>query len=151
MEVFKLAELGTEHVITRYREWNRNLRTQFSRIMRQAGLQPWPRLFHNLRATRHTELAEQFPAHVACAWIGNTERVAQDHYLQATDDHWKRAIGQAAQKAAQQGAEILCTEQQGESSTNENRPEFPGGADECNSLPDMIIAATGLEPVTRGL
>ncbi len=37
---------------------NANLRTTFEKIVRRAGLTTWPRLFHNLRASRETELAE---------------------------------------------------------------------------------------------
>ena len=86
----------------RYRESNTNLRTQFNRIIRRAGHEPWPKLFQNLRSTRETELAEHFPLHVVTAWIGNSELVAAKHYLQLTDDHFIRAIGgQAAQNAAQ--------------------------------------------------
>ena len=59
------AEPGTEYVITRYRTANVNLRTQFLRIISRAGLEPWPKLFHNLRATRETELAETFPIHAS--------------------------------------------------------------------------------------
>ena len=62
----------TEFVITRYRDSNANLRTQLQRIIKRAGLKPWPKLFHNLRATRQTELSEEFPAHVVCSWLGNT-------------------------------------------------------------------------------
>jgi len=53
------------NVITRYRDANSNLRTQLERIIAKAGLKPWPKLFQNLRATRATELAAEFPAHVA--------------------------------------------------------------------------------------
>src|SRR5262249_32651655 len=49
-EVFEQAEPGTEYVITRYRSTNTNLRTQLIRIIRRAGLKPWPKLFQNLRA-----------------------------------------------------------------------------------------------------
>jgi hypothetical protein len=91
LEETGFAAAAGEPVITRYRDKNGNLRTQLQRIIRKAGLTPWPRLFHNLRATRQTELAEQFPAHVVCAWIGNTERVAQNHYLQVTDAHFEKA------------------------------------------------------------
>ena len=58
-----LAPVGTVYVVERYRKgsmgpkgWrNCNLRTQFERIIKRAGLEPWPRLFHNLRASRETE------------------------------------------------------------------------------------------------
>ncbi|MEX0775685.1 MAG: hypothetical protein WD042_08205 [Phycisphaeraceae bacterium] len=83
-EVFEQAEPGSEYVITRYRQANANLRSQLQRFIHRAGLQPWPKLFHNLRATRETELAEHFPLHVTCAWIGNSSAIAAKHYLQVT-------------------------------------------------------------------
>jgi len=70
LEVFEGAEEGTEYVITRYRDKNANLRTQLQRIVHKARLTPWPRLLHNLRATRQTELAEHFPAHVVVLGSG---------------------------------------------------------------------------------
>ena len=72
MDVFTEAEPGTEYVITRYRQANSNLRTQLKRIIRKAGLKPWPKLFHNLRSSRQTELAQSYPLHVVCEWIGNS-------------------------------------------------------------------------------
>ena len=80
-EAFELAPEGALYVITRYRDAKVNLRTQLLRILRRAGLEPWPKLFQNLRATRETELAKVYPIHVVCAWIGNTERIAAKHYL----------------------------------------------------------------------
>ncbi|MGB7156829.1 MAG: hypothetical protein WBD40_02105 [Tepidisphaeraceae bacterium] len=60
--------------ITRYRDPASNLRTQFLRILDAAGVAPWPKLFQNLRSTRQTELTEEFPAHVVCAWLGTPRR-----------------------------------------------------------------------------
>lgn len=85
------AEPGAEYVITRYRSPQVNLRTQLGRIIRRAGLQPWPKLWQNMRSTRETELAETYPLHVVCAWIGNSQPVAARHYLQVTDEHFRRA------------------------------------------------------------
>ena len=63
-EAYNLAEPGTEYVINRYRGDDQNLRTQFCRIIEQAGLEPWPKPFQNLRSTRETELASVHPMHV---------------------------------------------------------------------------------------
>src|SRR5687767_6032844 len=82
---------------------------QLHRIIRKAGLTPWPRLFHNLRATRQTELNEQFPAHVVCAWIGNTEKVAQNHYLQVTDDQRERLVRRDGHRPAVASSRIQST------------------------------------------
>ena len=70
---------------------NCNLRTQFERIIQRAGLQPWPRLFQNLRSSRETELMERFPIHTVTAWLGNTPAVAMRHYLQVRDEDFARA------------------------------------------------------------
>ena len=69
-----------------------NLRTQLERIVNRAGLESWPKLFHNLRATRQTELAADFPQHVVCQWIGNSEAVAMEHYLRVTDADFDKAL-----------------------------------------------------------
>ena len=111
-EVFEAAETGSTYVITRYRQANVNLRTQLQRIIKNAGLKSWPKLFQNLRSTRETELAERWPEHVVCAWIGNSKKVAREHYLQVTDEHFERAAmlpegtGEAAQNPTQQMSEL---------------------------------------------
>ncbi len=89
--VFDQAEPGTEFVITRYRNKKSYLRTQFLRIIKRAGEEPWPKPFQNLRASRQTELTATFPLHVVCRWIGNSALIADKHYLQVTDDHYKMA------------------------------------------------------------
>jgi integrase len=90
----KAQHLSEQPVITRYRQRNWNLRTQFERIIRKAGLTPWLKLFHNLRGTWQTELSEHYPDHVACGWIGNGQAVAAKHYLQTTDDHFDKAAAE---------------------------------------------------------
>ncbi len=107
------ADENAEFVITRYRDANANLRTQFNRIVRKAGLEPWKKPFQNLRSTRETELSECFPMHVVCAWIGNSESVAKKHYLQVTDDHFSRAVG-VAHSATHSAAIGSNPEQSGE-------------------------------------
>ena len=119
---------GTEFVITRYRDTNSNLRTQLLRILRRAGVQPWPKLFHNLRSSRQTELEETFPSHVVCQWIGNTEKVAATHYLQVTDEHFDRAL----QKAVQQMHADPRKEPQSEAGGCENTQELQGIACGCD-------------------
>lgn len=84
------------HVITRYRLPNSNLRTQLKRIIQRADMEPWPKLFQNLRSSCETELAERFPLHVVTAWLGNSIDVAQKHYLQVTEAHIAEAAKQQA-------------------------------------------------------
>ena len=74
---------------------NCNLNVRLRRIVKNAGLTVWPRIFHNLRSSRQTELAEIFPSHVVCAWLGNSEDIAKKHYYQVTDAHFAAASGHA--------------------------------------------------------
>ena len=102
------AKAGEKFVITRYRDLRQNLRTQFMRIIGGGGLEPWPRLFHNLRASRQTELEQEFPGYVVAKWMGNSESVARKHYLMVTEDHYLRAVqgpGNSAAPGAARGAE----------------------------------------------
>ncbi len=89
---FEQAEPGSQYVITRYRNKNANLRTQLLRIVRRAGVVPWEKPFQNMRSSRETELVEEHPLHVVCAWIGNTPTIASQHYLQVTNEHFAKAI-----------------------------------------------------------
>jgi len=80
---------------------NCNLRTPFQHLLRRAALKPWPRLFHAMRASRETELAQDgFPIHTVTAWLGNTPRIALKHYLTVTDDDFDRATGRSAKRSA---------------------------------------------------
>jgi integrase len=85
------APANSAWVISRVRSNKTNLRTQLERIIKEAGLKPWPKLFQNLRSSRETELMDDFPIHVVCAWMGNTPKVAAKHYLQVTGEHFDRA------------------------------------------------------------
>jgi Phage integrase family len=159
-QAFDEAEPGSEFVITRYRGTNANLRTQLNRIIGRAKVKPWPKLFQNLRSTRQTELAEKYPIHVVCKWIGNSRTVAQDHYLQVTDTHFDSASGCAETRGTESGtvdggkaSEPSGTEQQAETSPTAPIPVLPHGTDDlpihsdCYSLSDNnLVGAEGFEP-----
>ena len=154
---FEEAEPGAEWVITKHRDTGHNRRTHLMRIIRRAGLEPWPKLFQNLRSTRETELAESYPMHVVCAWIGNSQAVANKHYLQVTDDHFAQALRPqdgALQKAMQHPAELRCTEQQNRS-RDKSETAFGGSvqrnATPCKDRGSQSMGPGGLEPPTSPL
>lgn len=101
-KAFAVAADGAEYVVDKpsYRAaamrpggWaNANLRTQFLKILQRAGIVPWARLFHSMRASRQTELERDHPRHVVCAWMGNTAAVAEKSYLLVTDGDFERAV-----------------------------------------------------------
>ena len=87
LDAFDKAKAGDVYCITRYQKKQANLRTQLTRIITRAGLEPWPKLFHNLRSTRETELFKLTGGNVkaVCSWIGNSPEIAMQHYAQVTE------------------------------------------------------------------
>ena len=159
--VFDAAPVGSVNVIGRYRE-GANLNPHFRRIIKRAGLTPWDRTWHNLRASRQTELAATFPLHTVCAWIGNTKAIAAGHYLQVTDADWTRATGAAggcgesgAKSGAlptQNAAQHASAPDRGRSRESSEAPCFAGvsqpDADEREAVQNDPMGRAGLEPAT---
>ena len=85
-DAYDNAKAGDVYCITRYRPYV-NLCTQMIRIVKRAGLEPWPKIFQNLRSTRETELFKITNGNVkaVCSWIGNSPAVAMQHYAQITE------------------------------------------------------------------
>jgi len=141
---FESAPDGAVYCVERYRGAMQNLRTQFGRILERASVEPWPKLFVNLRSTRRTELQEKFPDHVVNKWLGHSGKVAEKHYLQVTEEHWT----QAGAFRTHAGSHI--TNHQGDNSSNHEttKPSVLLGSDGC-LLPLMgdLVTPTGIEPV----
>ncbi len=91
-DLFDEAEEGVERVIVGL-DSATNLRTHMFRILARAGVKPWPRLFHALRASCACDWVDQLPEHVVSSWLGHSPRIAAEHYLQTRDDHFRRAAG----------------------------------------------------------
>ncbi len=153
LAVFEQAEPGAVDVIGRYRQGS-NLNPQLRRIVKRAGLTPWDRTWHNLRASRQTELAASFPLHTVCAWIGNSKPIAAGHDLQVTDADWSRAVGagaEVAQKAAQQSHADTRTVSPMEDWETKNPATcgaFRGVVSECEDPDKTQVGRGGLEPPT---
>ncbi len=155
-EAFELAEDGAEYVVDhRFRQsasgpkgWsNTNLRTTFQKIICRAGLETWPRLFHNLRASRETELVETFPVQVVTDWLGNTPTVAMQHYLMTTDDHFARAAHNPAQSVHASSRDDTHEY----SPANEKTLEKRGFANASDLVQIGVVGPEGLEPPTNKL
>ncbi|TXT35294.1 MAG: integrase family protein [Planctomycetota bacterium] len=113
-----------------------NLRTRFEKIVKRAGVTQWPRLWHNLRASRQTELEERFPSHVVCQWLGNSEAIARKHYLQVREVDFQKAT----QKATQHTLECVGITSHGVT-TNAKTPGKP-------RVLALKVGDEGLEPAT---
>jgi integrase len=146
-EVFELAPEGSIYVITRYRDDSANLRTGLNRIIKRAGLEPWERPWHNLRASRQTELAKGFPLHVVCYWLGNKAAVAEAHYLQVTDADFERAAKSGARALQNQRQQAPAEDGIG-SHKKQKTPGKPGllplAANCCESMQNGPVPPSGV-------
>lgn len=126
-DAFELAEPGTVYVVRGAMADNirakmdgpngsndANTRTAFLKLIKRAGLLPWPRLFHTLRASCETDLLEKFPISAVTEWLGHSAAVALKHYTRVPDHLFERAAGggaesgaRAAQIQAQTGADVI--------------------------------------------
>ena len=157
---FELAPEGAVYVVDeRFRKalrpdgWgNCNLRTTFEKIIERAGLTQWPRLFHNLRASRETELVERFPVQVVVDWLGNTPTIALKHYLMTTDEHFAEAVNGDQKKAKQKAKQYTHAEgrkePQEKSVEAEKLRQLPVLAPSCETVQNAGMEDRGLEPLT---
>ncbi len=160
LQAFEAAADGQEYVIARYRDTTQNLRTQFERIALRAGVTMWSKPFHNLRASRESELMRQYDLATVCRWIGNSPTIAAQHYATSIDlnSDFKRAAGQAenapdgsAVKSAVKSAVVYPgVAMQGHEAKTENRDI----SQDCigmhvSACEDMGL--NGFEPLTSSL
>jgi integrase len=154
MEAYEMAPDGSEYVVERYRDPKANLGTQFKRIIRNAGLEPWPRVFNAMRASRVTELAAEYPSAVCTSWMGHTQAVAEAHYHMVRDEDFVRAAAEftrspsvpanaqsgansgasMSQNTAQQRAASTGNNQQKQSQTDKGVSFMPVPSSHCRSL-----------------
>ena len=109
----KRERLSEQPIITRYRDTRTNLRTQLLRTIRKAGLATWEKPWQNLRSSQATELAAEFPQHVAAAWLGHSTVIANKFYRQVTDTDFARAVGGTAttrETSSENCADFVATE-----------------------------------------
>lgn len=102
VESFERAEPGSDTVFSEITA-ETNLGTQLERIIKRAGVVPWPATFNNLRASRITELLDEFPIKAVTTWMGNSPKTALDHYAMVHEAHYEKAVQKAVQKAVHHG------------------------------------------------
>lgn len=90
------------------------------------GVQVVGNSWHNMRSSRQTELAEVFPSHIVCAWIGNSKAVADEYFLQVTEDHYARALEVQTPKAAHKRRITVEMGRNLKESAHEETPAFQG-------------------------
>jgi len=162
-EELQAPDRHPDFVIHLYRDSTQNLRTQFLRILRRAMVEPWPKPFGNLRASRATELRNFFPAHDVNLWLGHSQVIASRHYLTAQKDFWESAKVLPTMKREVSNAKSNATgsENNAKSNAASDRQMLPDvtqthqkhgfrqtPAPDGNSGPSSEIPPRGFEPLS---
>ena len=158
MELFEAAEPESgPFIISRHRGHGVNLRTHLERIIVRAGLTPWPKPFHNMRASRQSELMAAYDLATACRWLGNSPTIAAQHYAMSTDNDgaFRKAVGEpenascsALQNALQYTAVTSRNEPQATDAAMQKSPNLRGLTRADGTSNKVLLGRTGLEPVT---
>lgn len=137
-----------------------NMRTTFGKIVRRAGVEPWPRLWHSMRASCESDLAQSFPLATVTKWLGNTPSVALRHYVDPTEvafdsaRTWMPSTSGAksgapgAQNPAQHAAAGGSTELQPSPGITDGEAIF---ASPCGSLPVPSEYCTSVQRECMGI
>ena len=174
-DAFDIAKTGQVYCIARSRDNGANLRTHMNRIIKRAGLEPWPKTFQNLRSTRETELFKLTGnIKAVCTWIGNSPDVALKHYAQITEADQREAVKlsvlNSGKKRVQNPVHVVQNPVQIAAALNCKAPhevehEMPENLYFCDDKPEKTKARDsmrdtgflyhmgplGLEPRTQGL
>lgn len=135
-----------EFVISSDRDASKNWRSRLKRAIERAGLAPWPKLFHNMRASRESELYRQYPLATVCQWLGHDPAVAAQHYLHDgdADENFKHAAGVGLHvgllRAESTGKER--TQNRENPQNHEENAVLVGGGDD----PERALRAQNLAP-----
>jgi len=90
-ECYEQRDLNDDRIFTDDDFQKKGLNPKFKEYIKQAGVKPWKKTLHRLRASRETELMEEYSISVACKWSGNTPKVAMESYHKMRDVHFKNA------------------------------------------------------------
>ena len=139
-----------------------NMRSRFTKAIKRAGMEQWPKLFQNLRSSRQTELCAVHQPYLVCRWMGNTEAIAINHYLQETGQHLAQACTvptaiptaiPTAELGAHTGAETAVMSPQAPSQKSQalENKAFPIIDLHGQSQEMPLVGDEGLEPPTSSV
>ncbi|MBK8246435.1 MAG: hypothetical protein IPK85_03415 [Gemmatimonadetes bacterium] len=78
---------GREPLVTRAHLCNSS--RDAKAVIIRAGFVPWPKPLQSLRRWRASTWRQQYPADVVNRWLGHSQQVAMDHYVDVPENYYK--------------------------------------------------------------
>jgi integrase len=119
------ADADCEYLFPRLRR-HANQGTEAKRLVKKAGIEPWGDFFNTLRASRETELMDQYGLRKACQWIGNTPGIAMRNYSLLRHTAYEDEGGLGPEKSVVQSVVIPADLASFGLLQNAENPVFPG-------------------------
>ena len=133
-----------------------NVHNTFLRIVKRADQTPWSRLWHNLSASRGTELSEVLPSHAVAQLMGNSVAVSEKHYKMIMPQHFEslKAKGltdpnSKTQSGPKVGRQPPETDDDRGKQSQQTR-EFPEENEKAPANDEALVHLRGFEPLTFG-
>ena len=132
LDACKTVPVGEDHLYPEIDE-NTSKGSWVARLFRKAGVIHFPKPFVNMRSSCATDLSSHFPGYRCEYWLGHSEKIADKHYRQITDDHFVDAANSSKLyhlQSATNGAGFDKVEMAFESGNHDITP-FSQSATEC--------------------
>ena len=125
----------------------KSLASWIQKVAIRGGVDLWEKPFQNCRSSRDTELRKMFPEYLVNRWIGHTQQVAEDHYIQNLKNDFIDACT-AEKNRAKMGVEPAGIGCFGIEIGNSVTAASPCISTICNDIPNGEISSSrqGLEP-----
>lgn len=88
-----MVEMGVDAGIFPLRIRSDGIEDEFRKIIRRAGLAPWPKPFHTLRKNLATDWMAKYPPLDVARWLGHDVKVAANHYHQTRSESMALVTG----------------------------------------------------------
>ncbi len=95
-----------------------------------------------MRASRQTELLDQFPIKDVCGWIGNTEAIAMEAYAMQRDSSFQQAI--ALEERDSESDSVGPKSASESDAVDHSKPE-QSEAEEAENAGDLDISQENIE------
>jgi hypothetical protein len=86
------------------RKHGSNIDKPFKDIIKRAGLEPWPAVCNNIRATRANAMEQIYGGALEAAWVGHEPKTYRKHYSQVQETDLVKACTTDANMVQHGGA-----------------------------------------------
>ncbi|MCL2120582.1 MAG: site-specific integrase [Planctomycetaceae bacterium] len=130
----------------------KSLTSWIEKVANRAGVELWEKPFQNCRSSRATELRKTFPEYLVNQWLGHTQEVAEEHYIQSLSGDFldaynaEKVVVKTVVESVGNGQK---TAESGKIRTPQLTPPTPFIASTCDVIP-LVASTYESSPIRSG-